>query len=122
MQTLQKPKNKNEGCLSLYFENEGGTTCDWKKWNEELERYSRENYQDERLRMKARKELEECEEKVKQQKKGAGTQRAPRLTMSVVMQSRALFSDGKVVGVDGISAENLQNFTLESSAEDKECL
>ena len=57
------------------------------------------------MRMKARKELEEWDEKVEKQKKGAGDQRAPRLTMSVVMQSRASFSNGKSVGVDGISAE-----------------
>ena len=58
--------------------------------------------------MKARKELEEWEENVKKQKKGAGKQRAPGLTMSVVMQSRASFSNGKSVGVDGISADILK--------------
>ena len=55
------------------------------------------------MRMKARKELEEWEEKAKKQKNGTGEQRAPGLTMSVVMQSRASFSYGKAVEVDGIS-------------------
>ena len=59
IQTLQKAKNKNDGCLTLYCENENGTTCDRQKWNEELERYSRAKYQDEKMRGKARKELEE---------------------------------------------------------------
>ena len=31
--------------------------CDSQKWNEELERYSRGKYQDERMREMARKEL-----------------------------------------------------------------
>ena len=57
--------------------------------------------------MKARKELEEWEEKVKRQKKGTGEQRAPRLTMSVVRRSRASFSNDKAVGVDGISLKSL---------------
>ena len=35
-------------------------------------------------------------------------QKAPRLTMSVLMQSRASFSNGKPVGVDGISSEMLK--------------
>ena len=55
------------------------TTCDSQKWNEELERYSGGKYQDERMRVKARKELEEWEEKVKRRKIGTGEQRAPRL-------------------------------------------
>ena len=50
------------------------------------------------MRMKARKELEELEVKVKKQKKGAGEQRVPGLTMSVVMQSRASLSNGTAVG------------------------
>ena len=74
------------------------------------------------MRGKARKELEELEEKVRRQKKQTGEQRVPRLTMSVVMQSRASFSNGKAVGVDGISAEVLKNLTLESSAENQKCL
>ena len=35
-------------------------------------------------------------------------QKAPRLTMSVLVQSRASFSNGKAVGVDGISSEILR--------------
>ena len=57
-------------------------------------------------REKARKELEEWEEKVKRQKNGTGEHRGHRLTMSVVMQRRA-FSNCKAVGVDGIPAEIL---------------
>ena len=37
-----------------------------------------------------------------------GKQKAPNLTMSVLMQSRASFSNGKAVGVDGISSEILK--------------
>ena len=73
-----------------------------------LKRYSRGKYQDEKMRGKARKELEEWEEKVRRQKNETEEQRAPRLTMSVVMQSRASFSNGKAAGVDGISAEVLK--------------
>ena len=60
------------------------------------------------MRVKARKELEEYEEKVSTQRNETGEQRAPRLTMSVVRQSRASFSNGKAVGVKGISAEVLK--------------
>ena len=53
---------------------------------------------------KAEKELEEWDEKSKRNrimKENEG----PKLTMSVLMQSRASFSTGKAVGIDGISAE-----------------
>ena len=73
-----------------------------KKWKEELERYSRNTYQDEEMRMKARKELDEWEE-------GSRGSQEPRLTMSVIMQSRASFSNGKAAGIDGISAEILKS-------------
>ena len=73
-----------------------------------LKRYSGGKYQDEKMRGKARKELEESEEKVRRQKNETEEQRAPRLTMSVVMQSRASFSNGKAARVDGISAEVLK--------------
>ena len=43
------------------------------------------------MRMKARKELEGWDEEGEKQKKGAGEQRAPRLTMLVVMQRPSLF-------------------------------
>ena len=81
------------------------TSSDRQKWKEELERYSREKYQEEEMRIKAKKELDEWEERVRRQKDQDGEHQAPRLTMSVVMQSRASFSNGKAVGVDGISAE-----------------
>ena len=45
------------------------------------------------MRVKARKELEKCEEKIGAQRNETGEQRAPRLTMSVVMQSRVSFSN-----------------------------
>ena len=35
-------------------------------------------------------------------------EKAPKLTMSILMQSRSSFSSGKDVGVDGISAEILE--------------
>ena len=47
--------------------------------------------------------------------------KAPRLTMTVLMQSRASFSNGNVVGVDGISAEILKNIAMERTAENQEC-
>ena len=107
IQSLQKNKNQNEMWNTLYCEKEKKETCDRQKWKEVLERYARDKYQDERMRIKARKELEESDEKVKKQKNGKAEQRAPRMTMSVVMQSRASFSNGKAVGVDGILAEIL---------------
>ena len=44
----------------------------------------------------------------RRQRNEIGQHREKRLTMSVVMQSRASFSDGEAVGVDGISAEVLK--------------
>ena len=99
---MQKAKNKNEGCKTLYCENEGETTRDRQKWKEELDRYSRKKCQDERKRMKARKELDDWEESIKRQRERAEGHRAPKLMMSVVMRSRASFSNEKAVGVDGI--------------------
>ena len=80
-----------------------------KKWKEELERCSRNKCQDEEMRMKARKELDKCEKRRRRHRGGAGESREPRLTMSVIMQSRASFSNGKAGGVDGISAEVLNS-------------
>ena len=91
IQGLQKGKNKNEGCHALYSGIR--TTGDRQKWKEELEIFPRGKYQDERMRMKAKKELEEWEERIKKQKDEAGKHQAPRLTMSVVMRSRASFSN-----------------------------
>ena len=75
-----------------------------------MERYSKEKYQDEEMRMKTKKELYEWEERNTRHKDEVGEHQAPRLTMSVIMQSRALFSNGKAVGVDGISAEVLNPY------------
>ena len=66
-------------------------------------------YRDEEMRMKARKELDEWVERCRRQRERTGGSREPRLTMSVVMQSRASFSHGKVAGIAGISAEILQS-------------
>ena len=59
--------------------------------------------------MKARRKLEEWEERSRRQREGSAGCQEPRLTMSVVMQSRASFSNGKEVGVDGISAKILKS-------------
>ena len=103
-------KNQQASCEALFFViKEGGTTSDRQKWKEELERYPRNKYQDEEMRTKARKELDEWEERSRRHKHEAGEHQAPRLTMSVIMQSRAAsFSNGKAVGVDRISAEILK--------------
>ena len=58
--------------------------------------------------MKARKELDKWEKR-RRHRGGPGESREPRLTMSVIMRSRASFSNGKAVGVDGISAEVLKS-------------
>ena len=81
-----------------------------KNWEEELKRYSRNKYQDEETTMKVRKELDEWEERSRIQRGGTGEGgQEPRLTMSVIMQSRASFSNWKSVVVDGISAEILKS-------------
>ena len=79
-----------------------------KNWKEELERCSRNKYQDEEMRKKASNELDKWEKRRRRHRGGAGESREPRLTMSVIMQSRASFSNGKAVRVDGISAEVLK--------------
>ena len=38
-----------------------------------------------------------------------GENKGPKFIMSVLMQSRASFSNGKAVGIDGISAEVLKS-------------
>ena len=109
MQEMQKVKNKQAACQALYCEKEGETTSDRPKWKEELERYSRNKYQDEEMRMKARKELDEWEERSRSRREGTGGSQDPRLTLSVIMQSRASFSNGKAVGIDGTSVEILKS-------------
>ena len=55
--------------------------------------------------MKAKRAHEKWEERSRKRREGTGGSQGPRLTMSVIMQSRA----GKAVGVDGISAEILKS-------------
>ena len=59
--------------------------------------------------MKAKNELEEWEERSRRQRGATEGSQEPKLTVSVNMQSRASFSNGKAVGVDGISAEILKS-------------
>ena len=59
LQETQKVKNKQTVCRALYCENEGGTTSDRQKWKEELEQYSRNKYQDDEMKKKAKEELDE---------------------------------------------------------------
>ena len=106
---MQQVKKKQTACHDLYCEKEGGKTSDRQKWKEELERYSRNKYEDEEMRMKARKELEELEKRSRRQREETAGSEEPRLTMSVIMQSRASLSNGKAVGVNGISVEILKN-------------
>ena len=109
MQEMQKVKNKQAACHALSCKKEGGTTSDRKMEGEAAERYSRNEYHDEDMRMKARKELDEWEEASRRQREATAGSQEPRLTMSVIMQSRASFSKEKAVGVDGISAGILKS-------------
>ena len=59
--------------------------------------------------MKVRRELEKWEDRRRKQREGDGGSQEPRLTMSVIMQSRASFLNGETVGVDGISVEILKS-------------
>ena len=49
------------------------------------------------MRMKARKELDKWEGRIKNCEREAEKRRAPRLTMNVVMQNRASFSTGEIL-------------------------
>ena len=109
MQEMQKVQ-KEAGCQALFVK-KGETVSDRQKWKEELERYSRNKYQDEEMSMKTRKDVDEWEERSRRQRGGTGESQEPRLTMSVIIQSRASSSSGKAVGVDGISAEILNFFS-----------
>ena len=95
--------------LNCSAKKEGGKKSDRQKWKEEVERYSRKKYQDDGMNAKARKELQEWEESSRRQRSETGESQEPKLTMSVIMQSRASFSIGKAVGVDGISAKILKS-------------
>ena len=66
------------------------------------------------MRMKARKELDEWEERSRRQRGGTGGSQDPRLTMSVIMQCRASFSNGS-------SAENQKKtFEMRYKGQNKE--
>ena len=90
-----------------YCEEEGEATSDRQKWKKKMERYSRKKYQDEEMKKKARKELDEWEERCWKGYVWEG--QGPGLTMADLMQSGASFSNGKAVGIDGISAEILKS-------------
>ena len=89
IQEMQKVKNKHAGCQALHCEKEKATTSDRQKRKEELERYSRNMCQDEEMRVKAKSELDEWEERSRRHKDEAGEHQAPRLTMSVIMQKQS---------------------------------
>ena len=57
------------------------------------------------MKKKAKRELDEWEERSRQAYDGGG--HGPRMAMFVLMKSRASFSYGKVVGIDGISVESI---------------
>ena len=65
MQEMQNVK-KQAGCQVLFCE-KGETMSDRQKWKEELERYSRNKYQDEDMRMRARKDVDDWEERSRTQ-------------------------------------------------------
>ena len=97
---MLKVKREQTGCQAPRCDQKGETTIDRQKWKEELERYSRCKYRGVEMRKKARKDLEECEERSgrhrsrKHRSEGA-ERREPKLTKSVIMQSRASFQMGK---------------------------
>ena len=68
-----------------------------------------DKYQDEEKRMMAKNEPEDWEERSRRQTEGTAGSQGPRRTMSAIMQSRPSFSNGRAVGVDGISAEILKS-------------
>ena len=60
------------------------------------------------MRKKAKEELDEWDDRGRKRKVKKGVSLGPKLTMSVLTHSRASFSEGKAVGIDGISAEILK--------------
>ena len=69
----------------------------------------RKKYQDDDMKKKAKEELDEWDEQGRKNKGKKGENQGPKLTMSVLMQSRASFSNGKALRVDCISAEVLES-------------
>ena len=119
MQEIQKVKSKQHVCHALYCEREGETTSNRQQGKEELERYSRNKNQDDEMRKKAREELKDWDERARRcEERNRGGQ-GPTLTMSLLMQSRASFSNGKAVGIDSITAEILKSIPWRVSTEDQ---
>ena len=104
IQEVQKGKKHQFVCRVLHCEENDMATRDRQTWKNELERYSRKKYQDDEMKTKAKRELVEWEERSKQERDGGSQGR--RMTMSVLMQNKASFSNGKAVGIDGISADS----------------
>ena len=77
------------------FVKKGETASDRQKWKEELERYSRNKYQDEEISMKARKGVDEWEERSRRQRGGTGESKERRLTVSLIIQTELLSQVGK---------------------------
>ena len=65
IQEMQRVKNKQPACHALYCERERETTIDRQTWKEELERFSRNKHQDDEMRKKAKKELDDWDERQK---------------------------------------------------------
>ena len=61
------------------------------------------------MRKKAMEELKDWDERARRCEERNGGGQGPTLTMSVLMQSRASFSNGKAVGIDSITAEILKS-------------
>ena len=81
-------------------------TQDRQMWTKKLERCAKEKYPDDRMKEEAMKELRVWEGEPKMQR-GTGVW-SSRWTMLILMQSRASFSEGKAVGVDDVSSENIE--------------
>ena len=63
---------------------------------------------DDEMRKTAKEKLDEWDERGRRWEERIGGRHGPRPTMSVLMQRRASFQNGKAVGTDGISAETLK--------------
>ena len=63
LQETQKVKCKQNICHSLYCERQGGTTSNKQQWKEELKRYAKDKYQDDEMKKKTHKELDEWDGK-----------------------------------------------------------
>ena len=61
------------------------------------------------MEKKAIEEHDEWDDRGRRWEERIGGRQGPRLSMSVLMQSRASFPNGKAEGIDGISAEILKS-------------